>query len=307
MKVINVKPQKLGWSLFRLIFLVGVSYAIVFPLLTKISSSFMSLGDLYDHTVLWIPRNFTLENFRSAFKYLDYPSAFTKSLLLTLVVSVLQLATCTIVGYGFARFKAKGKSIIFAFVLLTLIVPPQTITIPLYLNFRFFDLFGLLPGSGLNLIGTYWPVILMAVTGVGYKNGLFIYIMRQFFAQMPKELEEAASVDGASTFRTFWNIMLPSATPALVIVFLFAFVWQWNDYFYTVTFMRGTGLLTNNLNTLAINVLRSMGLNEEYLSSEIASLINNTGSLMFIAPLLLLYTFLQRYFIESVERSGLVG
>ena len=306
----SVRPGQLGqfaWRIVRLIFVLGVSYVILFPLLTKISSSFMTVEDLYDQTVLWIPKHITFEHYKKVFEFMNYPIAFLNSTLLATLVSALQLATCTVVGYGFARFPARLNGLLFAAVVFTLIVPPQMVMIPLYLNFRYFTAFGLLPGSGVNLLGSYWPAILTSLTGTGLRNGLHIFIMRQFFRGMPRELEEAAYVDGAGPFTTFFRIMLPGALPAMVVVFLFSFVWQWNDYFFTTIFMGSKDLLTNNLNEVALRVLESAGLTHEARYGEYASLINNTGSLMFIAPLLILYAALQKYFIESIERTGLVG
>lgn len=177
--------------------------------------------------------------------------------------------------------------------------------IPSYLNFRFFSLYGLLPGSGVNLLGTYWPGIIMSATGVGLKNGLFIYIMRQFFRGMPRDLEEAAYVDGAGPFRTFISVMLPGAVPAMLVVFLFAFVWQWNDYSFTTIFMGGETLLTNKLNELPNYVRDNLSFHAHH--SPLQWILINTGCLLFMAPLLILYAFLQRYFVESIERTGLVG
>lgn len=301
------------YSIFRAILPLGISYIILLPLLSKISGSFMSVRDLYDQTVKWIPRNFTLEHYDMVWRNMKYPVTFKNTFLLTLTVSVLQLASCTVIGYGLARFNFKGKNIIFALIILTLVVPPQMILTPMYLNFRFFDLFGLLPNGGLNLIGTYWPFILTSITGNGLKNGLFIYIMRQFFRGMPLELEEAAYIDGAGLLRTFLYVMLPGAVPALVIVFLFAFVWQWNDYIFITLFMGGSGMfLPQVLELLANNVIQEIVGGTDTAATKLegdqfTSLINNTGMLLVIAPLLILYTFMQKYFIESVSRSGIVG
>ena len=171
--------------LIRAIVILGICYIILMPLLTKISSSFMMERDLYDQTVKWIPRNPTLDNYKLVWKYMKYPEAFKNSLVLALTVSLLQLVSCTVVGYGFARFPFKGSKLLFGLVVFILIVPPQMIMIPLYLNFRYFDLFGLLPNGGVNLLGTYWPFILTSVTATGLRNGIFIYILRQFFRAMP--------------------------------------------------------------------------------------------------------------------------
>jgi multiple sugar transport system permease protein len=263
--------------------------------------------DLYDQTVKWIPRNPTLDNYKLVWKYMKYPEAFKNSLVLALTVSLLQLVSCTVVGYGFARFPFKGSKLLFGLVVFILIVPPQMIMIPLYLNFRYFDLFGLLPNGGVNLLGTYWPFILTSVTATGLRNGIFIYILRQFFRAMPRDLEDAAYVDGAGPLRTFVQIMLPGAVPAMVIVFLFAFVWQWNDFFLTNIFLGGKTMLPLTLDGLLFSASGYMVGGNNMLTGQYASLVNNTGMLMFMAPLLILYAFMQRYFIESIQRTGLVG
>lgn len=297
------KLKKACFNLIRWVLILGICYIIIYPLLTKISSSFMSQRDLFDKTVQWIPRFFTFDNYTMVFEQLKYPEAFLNSFILALLVSLLQLFSCTLIGYGFARFDFKGKGLLFGLVIFTLIVPPQMIMIPMYLNFRYFTLFGLIPG-GINLLGTYWPFILTSITGTGLKNGLFIFIMRQFFKGMPRGLEEAAYVDGAGPLRTFFKIMLPGAIPALVIVFLFSFVWQWNDFFLTNIYLGNETVLPMMLHGLKYNVEATL---DQPISTQYASLLNNTGSLMFMAPLLLLYAFMQKYFVESIERTGLVG
>ncbi|MCG8513312.1 MAG: carbohydrate ABC transporter permease [Halanaerobiales bacterium] len=296
------KMQALGLGLLRWVLIGGICYIIIFPVLSKLSSSFMTIPDIFDKTVMWIPRNLTLDNYRFAFAEMEYPQAFINTLVLTLTISIFQLLACTLIGYGFGRFNFWGKQLFFALVIFTLIVPPQMIMIPLYLNFKNFNPLGLLPGGGINLLGSFWPFILTALSGTGLRNGLFIYIMRQFFKGMSRSLEEAAYVDGAGPLRTFFQIMLPGATPALIIVFLFSFVWQWNDYFFTNIFMgSGSQLLPIMLNDLIYQIDPSLR------TTAYASIINNTGSLLFMAPLLLLYAVLQRYFVESIERTGLVG
>lgn len=290
-------------SLLRALILVGISYVVLFPLLSKLSSSLMAYEDLYDQAVLWVPRHFTLSYYRAAFERMNYVGAALRSFGLALVTAALQLASCSLVGYGFARFSAPGSRLLFGLAIFTLIVPPQMIMIPQYTNFRYFDLLGLLPGGGVNLIGTYWPAICVSMTAMGLRNGLFIYILRQFFRGMPRDLENAAYVDGAGPFRAFLSVMLPGAIPALVIVFLFAFVWQWNDYYFTTTFMSNSELLPNRLMALPA----AFGLDHNAYGTPYYSTILNTGSVLFILPLLVLYTFMQRHFIESVERTGLVG
>jgi len=232
---------------------------------------------------------------------MNYLRASLNSLLFSLAISVCQLISCTVIGYGFGRFDFKGKGILFGLVIFTLVVPPQMIAIPLFLNFRYFDLYGLLPGDGFNLIGTFWPFLLTALTGTGSRNGLFIYIARQHFRGMPRALEESAYIDGAGQLRTFFTIMLPGAIPIMVVIFLFSFVWQWNDIFFTSVFMRG------GMPLLPFSLQHLTGQYHWSISEEFKTIVNNTGMILFIIPLLLIYVFLQRYFIESIERTGIVG
>jgi multiple sugar transport system permease protein len=226
----------------------------------------------------------------------------------------MQLISCTVIGYGFARFRFKGRGVLFALVILTMIVPPQTLMIPLFLHFRYFDVLGIISAitgqKGINLLESYWPFVLMSLTGMGLKNGLYIYIMRQFFRGMPKELEEAAYVDGAGMLRTFGQIMLPSAVPAMVTVFMFSFVWQWTDTFYSSLFLMRTDVLAKTAANVSNQIMKDLSADigvDIYLSPAISSMYTNTGSLLVVLPLLILYLFAQKLFVESVERTGIVG
>lgn len=291
------------YRIFRFLIIVGISYVILFPLIVKFSSSVMTRTDIWDSSVVLIPKHPSMNNYRLAYQFMEYPVAFMNSLTLTLGVSIFQLVSCTVVAYGFARFKFFGSGLWFALVIFSLIIPPEMILIPLYLNFRFFDLWGILPDGGINLLGSNWPFLLPALSASGFKNGLYIYIMRQIFKGMPKELEEAAYVDGAGTFKTFFTVMLPGALHGLVIVFLFSFVWQWNDFSLTSFYLPDATVLPITLSNLARAVL-----GDQYLHAPVeGSLVNNAGSFMLILPVLIVYAFLQRYFVESVERSGLTG
>lgn len=306
---------QMGWSIVRTVLIVGLSFIILYPIIIKISSSLMTEKDLFDLTTKWLPRKLdwttVTRNYRDVWKEMQYPTAFFNTFSLALLVAVLQLVSTTLVGYGFARFPYFGSKFLFAMVIFTLLVPPQMVMIPLFLNFRFFDCFGLfkllykfglIAQEQVSLLGTFWPFVLTSMTAMGQKNGLFIYIMRQFFKGVPKELEEAALVDGAGQLKIFFTIMLPSAASVMMVVFLFAFVWQWNDIFLTRMYIRGHITMLPFMLEKLNQLFNTYGYSEQYLS-----VIINTGMLMVIAPLLILYGFLQRVFIESVERTGIVG
>lgn len=293
------------WSLFRMVLIVGICFIILYPLLNQLSMAVKHPADMYDMTVNWIPRQFTLLNFEVAYELLNYSQAFTGTLILATSLSVMELLACLIIGYGFGRFKFVGSNFLFALVLLTIVIPPQMVMVPLFLNFRYFTLFGLIPEPGWNLIGSGWPMALLALTGTAKRSGLFIYISRQFFRNMSPSLEEAAYIDGAGPLRTLFSVMLPNAVPIAVIIFLFPFVWNWNDLFYAELFMRGKNLLPLALESLHS---RFAGYGERMVvNGTYIQLVNNAAMLLYITPLLVLYAFLQRFFVESIEKSGIVG
>jgi len=300
-----------GWvrSLVRAVLVIGICFVILYPIAIKLISSVMTERDVLDPTVAWVPRQITFDNYYMCIRYGRMIAAGLYSMKLALLVSALQLASCTCIGYGLARFEFRGSGLLFLLVIVTLIVPPQLIMIPLFLNFRFFDLFGLIPGQGINMIGKFYPYILLALTGMGLKNGLYIFIMRQFFKGMPQDLEDAAYVDGAGALRTFVSVMLPGAVPAMVIVFLFSFVWQWNDTFYAQMFLPNA----NTIATALAGVRTRVSIDYvptfpgDLPRAEYLTTVQNAGMMLFIAPPLVIYAFLQRFFTESIERTGLVG
>jgi multiple sugar transport system permease protein len=157
-----------------------------------------------------------------------------------------------------------------------------------------------------NFINTYWPLALLSLSGLAFKNGLYILIMRQFFKGVPDELEEAAYVDGAGVFRTFFTIIIPLSVPMLVTVFLFAFTWQWTDEFYVNLFTTEAG---PHLIPRIVQIPRSLTLHPLYAQAGTMyqSAIRNTCGLLIIAPLLVVYLIGQRFLIQGIERTGVVG
>ncbi|KYG34440.1 carbohydrate ABC transporter permease [Alkalihalobacillus trypoxylicola] len=315
-KWLNVETTKnIIWSFVRTFLIVGLSFVILYPIFLKLSIAFKHKDDIYDPTVVYIPKHFTLENFQYVIETMNYLQVLVQSFFLSGGTMILTTIACALAGYGFARFKFKGRNLLFALVILTILVPPQTIMVPTYINYRDFDILGIIglfqSGQGINLIGTYWPFIISSITGMGLKAGLFIFIFRQFFRGFPKEIEEAAEVDGAGVFRTFFTIMLPNAVPAIITVMLFSFVWQWNDIFYTTMFLDNARVMSMQLQTVGATIAHQIstqsgggvgGVDPFYVS-----MLVNTSILLAILPLIILYLFVQRHFVESVERTGVVG
>jgi multiple sugar transport system permease protein len=295
----------------RALLLFGLCFLILQPLLNKISLSFMTESDLWDSTVINIPRNLTTDNYSLAAELLHYRTALIRTFLMSLAVAICQVASCTVVGYGFARFKFPFKRFWFICVMVLILVPPQTIMSSLYLHFRLFDIFGIFAattGAPINMMANPAPYLLMSITCMGLKNGLYIYMLRQYFRGVPKELEEAAYVDGCGRFKTFYRIMLPDAKAMITSCFLFSFVWQWTDAIYTNLFLRSMRLLSTSIESIpeSLNAhflgLHGLGARP---SSGLREQIIATGMLMFIAPLLVLYLVAQKGFVESLSQSGI--
>lgn len=318
-KKLNMRPlQKdkavgLIISLFKAVFLVCMCFVVLYPILYMISMALRTSEDLHNPTVIWIPMHFTLENFKDVFRLMDYGTVFTNTLLMAILCTALNVTICACTAYGLARFEFKINKIIFFLCIFTIIVPVQCIATPLYLQFRNFDflgvgsLIGLFTGKDLtvNLLDTYGTLLIPAIFGQGLRSGLFIYIFQQFFRGIPRELEEAADIDGCSIPRTFISVMVPNAKSAIISCVLFSFVWYWNDYYTTNLYFTDTFSLNGALAGLA-DTLRSNGLN----SWEDPYLIvtrMQAGCLLVIAPMLIVYIILQRQFTESIDRTGLVG
>ena len=298
-------------SICRLVLLFGMCFMILQPILNKISVSFMTEEDLYNPIVISIPVHFTTENYRLAAELMNYSTAVVNSLVISLTIAVLQISVCLLVGYGFARFEFPLKRFWFACVILVILIPPQTIASSLHLHFRFFDFLGIakaLTGGTLNLRGSRIPYYLMSAGCMGLKNGLYIFMIRQFFRNIPGDLEEAAYVDGCGMFRTFVRIMLPQAKPIVMSCFLFAFVWQWTDGFYSRMFLGNTKLVSTGLSrlvdSLSAYIQRLTGV-QTTISVAYSNCILATGTLMIIMPLIVLYLFAQRTFVESIASTGI--
>jgi multiple sugar transport system permease protein len=300
----------------RAVLLFGMCFLIIQPLLDKLSVSFMEQQDLYDSTVISIPRNFTFGNYKLVVELINFWTSIFWTLLIIIISAALQVAACTLAGYGFARYKFPLKNFWFLCVMLIIVVPPHTIMASLYLNFHFFDILGifrLITGEPINLLSNVTGFWLLSATGMGLKSGLYIFMLRQYFRGMPKELEEAAWVDGCGKFKTFIRIMVPDATPMLTSCFLFSFVWQWTDSFYTTLFLNNYKMLSSGLGSIAERFSQWWAVTNAVSGAAVASTapvgytqaIIATGVLMSLAPLILLYLVAQKAFVESLSQTGI--
>jgi multiple sugar transport system permease protein len=285
------RARNLIGKIIVLLLLVDVAYIFVMPILRLLSTSLMNVMDLYDPTVVWLPRRVAFENYTQAYTALAYGQAFLNTVLIAGVCAFLQTFSCALVGYGFARFKFPGRDKLFYLVLFAMIVPPHAIIIQLFVMV-----------SGMHWLETYYPFLVPSAFGLGLRGALFVFIYRQFFKGLPWELEDAAMIDGASPLRVFYNIMLPLARPAILVVFLFSFVWHWNDSLEPSIYLSRAEMffLPQRLSVVEA-ALSNMRLRAMWGTGTIMA-----ATLLTILPLLVLYLFTQRFFIESIERTGLI-
>ena len=330
--------KKVLWAIFRFVFLIGVTFIILKPFFEKITRSFMEPEDFVDVTVRLVPKNFTLDIYKAIWSEMGYVGALGKTFFISASLALIQTFICCLIAYGLAKFKFKGNKLVFGAVVFSLIVPHQVLRSSLYYTFLYFDVFGIfqfLHGGGLNLFGleitndalaainifpesakmftanginmteSYWPLVVLSLCGLAFKNGLYIFMLRQFFKGIPDELEESAYIDGSGIIRTFLTIILPISVPMMITVFLFAFSWQWTDNFYTSLFFTNQRIIL--LNKIVGNAPpKTLVTNFEEQARYYAA-IRNTCGLMIIAPLVIMYVFCQNFLVQGIERSGLTA
>ncbi len=299
------KNGQILFSIFMYTFLSVVAFVFMYPFLYMIITSLKSLEELFDLSVNWIPRSVYFKNYVYAFNLLEYPRHFIISTLVTLVSIGIKVTCSSFIGYGFARFRFPGKTVLFFFVVLSIIVPVQTILLPQYLIF-----------ASISWTGSYLPIIIPQMLGYGLRGGLFIFLFRQFFLNLPKSLEEAAKIDGSSAFGIFWKISLPSIKSSLIVTSVLAMVWHWNEYYEPAIYINKIQMMP-----LPAMLPRVFTMYQNFFSGELNAAGTNPallvetivteGTLMasiflVIIPVLLVYMIVQKKFMQGIERSGLV-
>ena len=296
-KVIGRRIGKISWAILRFFLLFGLGYTLISPFISIFSGAFRAEQDIWDPTVVWITRHYTSEHLKSVIEMMDYWTTLGRTALIAVGSATLQMISCALAGYGFARYNFKGKALFFGIVILTIMVPPQVLMMPMYSTYRNLGL--------LDSVASFWVT---ALFGMGLRSGLFIFIYRQVFRALPSDLEDAASIDGCGHIGTYFRIMLPNAVTSMATVFLFSFIWHSTDYFTT-------SIMLPTKHTLMVSL--------SGLSSKLASLTGGTGqttvtplvmqsrlqagSLLVVLPLIIVFVLCQRYFRAGIERTGLVG
>ena len=285
------------FNIMLYLLLIAIGFIYLYPLLFMFVTSMKSPSDLLNPMVQWIPTQFYAGNYQKAYQVLDYPTKVASSILISVVPSLFQTAVCSLVGYGLARYRFPGKKLVFALILATFIIPAQNTVIPQMLTYREF-----------GLLGNIYSLILPAIAGQGFKSAIFILIFYQTFLSLPKALEEAARLDGASSFQIFFRIALPAAVPAYIISIIFSTVWYWNETYLTVIFLEG------GIQSLPMQLSKFVQAYENLyppgtvnIFDRLNEAVKLSGTFLNILPLLAMYFILQKWFVESVERSGIAG
>ena len=313
--VLKNKMKGVGVSVLRMLFLLAFEFVLLYPVIFMISNSFKVTSDTLNPAVKWFSLSPTTYGYKVAWMAFDYWNGLKITFLFGIVSGLIEVVTCAVYAYGLSRFELIFKKIWMFLLIVTILIPDVMLIIPRILNFRYMDVFGILglfyklTGVDLrvNITDTVWTFYLPSLFGVGLKGGLFIYIYMQFFKGLPKELEEAAWIDGAGPVQTFIRIIIPSSGVVILTVFIFSFIWHWNDWLLATMY-------TENNHTLAFTLRNISGYIGQLWSSMKISADSSSyygaplaACLMFIAPPTLLYVILQRHFIESVDRVGIVG
>lgn len=281
--------------------LICIGFIYLNPILHMISTGFMTLDDLLDSSISWIPSSPTVSNYLQAAKSMDFWASLGKSIIIAGVPTLCNLVSCSIIGYGLARFEFPLKKLVLVLIIFTFILPSQATMISTYVLY-----------SNMGILNTLWAFVLPALLGQGINAPIFILIFWQFFRQVPKVLIEAAQIDGAGYFKSFFRISLPSAAPAFITVSLFSFVWYWNESYLTQLYVAGA-MTDSSWTTLVIKLSNFTDNYNKYAqtatnaATSLNESINMAGTMLSALPLMLMYFVLQRYFVESIDRTGITG
>jgi multiple sugar transport system permease protein len=294
-RVIGAEMDKgILFKILLYVILINVAFIYIKPILYMVTTMVKDAKNILDPTVIWVPKSLYFGHLAEATRLLNYVKSFMISVSLSATVSVLQIFSCAVAGYAFARLDFPLKNLWTVLLLFTFIMPPQVIILPSIMLFK-----------GFGWMDTVLPMVVPALFGHGLKGAMFVIIYRSFYSNLPKELDEAARMDGANGVKLFFRVMFPLSKSAIVVVLLFSIVWNWNDFYLPSIFMftAQNVPLSITLARLAAELKLAAGAGEMTVYGES---IKMAAAFLIIFPLMIVYFFAQRWFIEGVERTGLV-
>ena len=260
--------------------LVG-SIVFIMPFLWMVSTSFKPSNEVFTYPPSFLPSSFQWQNYPQGWTTLPFNTFLRNSLIVTGANVLGNLLSCSLVAFGFARLRARGRDLLFLLVLATMMIPYEVTMVPRFILFK-----------ELGWINSLRPLIVPAWFGWPF----FIFLLRQFFMSIPHELDEAAHMDGASNLRVFWNIILPLSKPALGTVAIFSFIGNWNNFLDPLVYLRSQDLFTI---ALGLNLFRG----------EYVTVVNQlmAVSILALLPILVIFFFAQKIFVQGIALSGMGG
>jgi multiple sugar transport system permease protein len=280
---IKSKRQRIVENVVRYALMIFVGIVFIIPFAWLVSTSFKQPTQIYEIPPRWIPQPITFSNFIDGWNILPFGLYFSNTILITVLGTLGTVLSCSLVAYGFAKFRSRLSNMMFILVISTMMLPGQVTMIPTYIMF-----------SKLRWVDTFLPLIVPQWFAVG---AFYIFLLRQFFKTIPSELDDAARIDGCSSFRYFWQVIAPLSRPAMFTVAVFSIINNWNDFLpqliylnsdanYTVSI--GLSFFSSKYGTQQMNLLMAV-------------------SLVTMLPLMLVFFFAQRYFVQGISTTGIKG
>ncbi len=277
--------------------LISISYVYLYPLFKIVSLTFMSQSDIINQEVDWIPTSFDFGNIKVAYNVLGGWMTIVNSMWVSLLFALAQTFVSALTGFAFARYEFRYKKFWFAMVLISFIIPVPVLLAPRIMMFSTFQ-----TTLGVQMFGSIIPQFLMSLTGQGINSAILILIFFNFFKVIPISLDEAAKIDGASSVQILWHIIIKMSIPAITIVMLFSFVWNWNETYLTGIFIK------DSIALLPMRLSAFDGLFDARGGDNLLSEAYKMAATFFsINPLLIIYLFAQKQFIEGIENTGITG
>lgn len=298
------KIEKVIGSVIIYALLITISYVFLFPFISMVSLAFMSPADIINVEVDYIPGGIYFGNFKIALNVLDGVKALWNSIWFSGVLAISQTIISALTGYAFARYNFFAKKFLFVLILVSFIVPVPIIFIPRLMMFL-----GVQTGTGIQLIGTVIPQMVLAIFGQGVNSAILILIFYNFFRMIPPVLYEAARIDGASPFKQFWEITIKMSASTIVVVFLFSFVWNWNETYVTNQLVGDNMILLPSQLAIFDTLFQSRApaVPGQEGTARISEAYRMAATLVSMIPLFIIYFAAQRQFVEGIENAGITG
>ncbi len=285
-RILADKRRRQGKRVLYHALVLAFGFVMVYPLLWMVFSSFKPTNTIFTTAGELLPRTWTGANYVNGLKgfgKIPFVKFFENSLFISVVATIGTILSSAIVAYGFSRLKFKGRGLLFSAMMVTMMLPAQVLMVPQYLWYQ-----------KLGWVGTYLPLIVPYFFAI---QGFFVYLNVNFINGIPHELDEAAKIDGCSTYGIFLRVIVPLLTPALITTGIFSFIWRWDDFLSALLYVRNSAMYPASL---ALKLFCDPSSSSDYGAMFAMSTLS-------IVPVMLIFIFLQKYLVEGIATSGLKG